>query len=306
MDTTAKTIQNNILATMGGKASSHVIQSIHNASRKTGVDFAYLVKQAGVESSFNPSAKAKTSSATGLYQFIESTWLAMVKKHGDKYGMGELAQHIDDRGRVDNKAMRKEILNLRKDPEKASALAAELANENKAFLERRWGGEIGDTELYLAHFMGAGGASEFLKARDENPLQNAAVIFPDAARSNRNVFYDARTGRARSIDEVYAFFDKKFDLNDSIPEIAKGGLEKPAVDVPARRSVMDAVVYMDPMNFGGDNIITPRMKPARSMDAPMRMAGQGFGYNNLMSNPVELMMLSQLDLPGGNSSRYND
>jgi hypothetical protein len=245
----------------------------------------------------------------------------MVKKHGAKHGMGDLAQHIDERGRVDNRAIRKEILAMRKDPDKASALAAELANENKAFLEDRWGGAVGDTELYFAHFLGAGGAVEFLKARDQNPLQKAAVIFPEAARSNRNVFYDARTGKARTLDEVYAFFDRKFDINDPIPENARGGLEGPseappargrATEIPyaARARQMDALVFVDGLRDGGE-MLMPRMKPAvpglgRDENAPVRMAGQGFGYGNLVVNPVELMMISQLAMPGENTPRYND
>ena len=184
------TIDNNVLAAFGNKAPKGVMNAIKQASSKTGVDFAYLVQQAHAESSFDPDAKARTSSATGLYQFIESTWMRMVDKYGDKYG-------IDTQGKS-----RRDILELRKDPEIASNLAAEFAGENERFLNAHWGGEVGSTELYLAHFLGASGASAFLNAKDKNPLQSAAVIFPAAAKANQNVFYDRATGRARSFDEV--------------------------------------------------------------------------------------------------------
>ena len=57
----------------GDNSRADVRQALAQASRATGVDFAYLVAEASVETSLNPNAKAKTSSAAGLFQFIEST-----------------------------------------------------------------------------------------------------------------------------------------------------------------------------------------------------------------------------------------
>lgn len=196
------TIQNNILEVFGQRAPHNVLSAIQKASAKTGVNFAYMVQQAAAESSFNPAAKAKTSSASGLYQFIESTWMSMVDKYGDKYG-------IDTQGKS-----KKDILALRNDAEISANMAAEFAGENERYLNDNWGGDVGPTELYFAHFMGAGGATAFLKAKDENALQPAADLFPQAARANRNVFFD-KQGRAKSMDEVYAFFDKKFAIKDA-------------------------------------------------------------------------------------------
>ena len=88
--------QNNNLVALQQRAGANISGAIQNASVKTGVDFSYLLKQADVESSFNATAKAKGSSATGLFQFIESTWLSMVKKYGDKYGLGTMADKISD------------------------------------------------------------------------------------------------------------------------------------------------------------------------------------------------------------------
>ncbi len=180
-----------------------VIHAISKASKSSGVDFSYLLNQAATESNFDPDAKAKTSSATGLYQFIDSTWLSMIKRYGDVYG-------IETQG----KSM-KEILNMRNDPETSSFMAAAFASENEKFLNNNWGGKVGATELYFAHFMGASGAASFLKARDENPIQNAADLFPRAARANRNVFYNPNTGKSRTLEEVYSFFDKKFNNTDN-------------------------------------------------------------------------------------------
>lgn len=203
--------QNNSLTNLMAQAPKRVVQAIQNASAKTGVDFAYLMEKASAESSFNPQAKAKTSSATGLFQFIESTWMSMVKNHGHKYGLGDMANKIDAQGRVPDRATRNNILELRKNPEVASYMAAEFAAQNKARLEKTVGGDIGKTELYFAHFMGAGGASAFLRELDHNPLSRGVDIFPREARANRGVFFDQQTGQPRTLQQIYDFFDKKFD-----------------------------------------------------------------------------------------------
>ncbi|MCB9978450.1 MAG: transglycosylase SLT domain-containing protein [Rhodospirillales bacterium] len=187
-----------------------VLSAIRKASLTTGVDFDYMVGKAAQESGFDPNAKARTSSATGLYQFIEKTWLTMVRNHGEKYGLGDYASQIDAKGRVNDPALRREILALRKDPEASAMMAAEYAADNKRILEQTWGGEVGGTELYLAHFLGAGGAGALLKALDENPLQSGADILPRAANANRNVFYSTSTGRERSVAEIYNMFAEKF------------------------------------------------------------------------------------------------
>ncbi len=193
-------LQNNHLAQLTQNAPKGVMQAIQTASTKTGVNFTYLVEKAAAESNFDASAKAKTSSATGLFQFIESTWMDMIDRHGAKHGISPDQD-------------RQTLLNLRKDPKIASLMAAEFAEGNKAHLEKTVGGNIGNTEMYFAHFMGAGGASAFLNQLKENPLAVGADLFPAEARANRNVFYDRDAGKPKSLQEIYSFFDKKFDSN---------------------------------------------------------------------------------------------
>lgn len=187
-----------------------VYNAIQNAAAKTGVNFTYLMEKAAAESGFDPDAKARTSSATGLFQFIESTWLRMVKDHGDKYGLSNYADKISNDGRVSDSKARREILSLRKDPEIASLMAAEFAQGNHDYLARHVGGKIGKTELYMAHFLGAGGASGFLNAMKKSPNMAAADLFPKEARANRNVFYDSKTGAPKSLREIHATFERKF------------------------------------------------------------------------------------------------
>lgn len=197
MNNALKSLENNALAALSSRAGASVTNAIKTASAKTGVSFSYLMEKAAAESNFNPTIKAKTSSATGLFQFIESTWIDMVEKHGDKYG-------------IDKNQPKSALLNLRKDPEIASYMAAEFASDNANHLRQKLGSDIGNTELYFAHFMGAGGASAFLSQLKKNPLAIGADLFPKEARANKGVFYDRDTGAPKTLQQVYDFFDKKF------------------------------------------------------------------------------------------------
>lgn len=195
-------------------APKNVIDAIRSASARTGVDFAYMMEKASAESAFDTHASAKTSSAKGLYQFIDQTWLNTVAKHGYKHGIGHLARHISfsDKGyaRVSDPKIKAEIMALREDPKTASMMAAEFASDNKDHLENKLNKEANATDLYIAHFLGAGGATKFLSAKTSNPDQKASDIFKNAAKANKAVFFDNKTGQARSLNQVYAFFDKKF------------------------------------------------------------------------------------------------
>jgi soluble lytic murein transglycosylase-like protein len=76
-----------VAAPAGQTAADGVRGAIARAAAATGVDFNYLLAQARLESGLDPSARATTSSAAGLYQFTGSTWLAMLDKHGAAYGV---------------------------------------------------------------------------------------------------------------------------------------------------------------------------------------------------------------------------
>ena len=172
------------------------------------------MQKASTESSFNPAAKSKTSSATGLFQFVENTWLTMVKKHGSEFGLGDYANKItvnsDGKACVSDCDTKKAILALRKNPEISACMAGEFSADNAQYLEGHTDSAVGSTELYLAHFMGAGGAAKFLNAREHNGNASAAALFPAAAKANKNVFYD-KSGKPRSLDAVYNLFSKKFN-----------------------------------------------------------------------------------------------
>ncbi len=179
-------------------------QAIARAASRTGVDFNYLLAQAKLESSLDPSAKAKTSSASGLYQFIDSTWLRTLDQHGEGMGLGSVAAAIDTAGgrsRVSDPSQRAAIMALRFDPDTSALMAGALANDNREALTGVLGREPDSAELYLAHFLGTGGAGKFLGQLSANPDLSAASILPKAAAANRSIFYGPG-GSARSVAEV--------------------------------------------------------------------------------------------------------
>src|SRR4051812_36534538 len=176
-------------------AQGRIQSAIARAASRTGVDFNYLLGQAKIESGLRADAHASTSSASGLYQFVEQSWLAVVKKHGAEHGLGWAADSIGQtsggRYTVGDSGTRSAILALRNDPGAASMMAAEHASDNKDALEGTLGRAATGTDLYMAHFLGLGGAKKFLSAMQSNPQASAASLFPGAANANRGIFYTA-------------------------------------------------------------------------------------------------------------------
>ncbi len=201
-------------------AGSGVGAAIQQAAASTGVDFGYLMGQAKIESGFNPNARARTSSATGLYQFIEQTWLGTVKQHGAKHGLGWAANAIQrgSNGRffVADPGARQAILDMRRDPAAAASMAAEFASDNQDVLENKLGRPVESVDLYLAHFLGAGGATRFLRGHDANPDAPAAAVLPAAAKANRWVFYK-KDGSPRSFAEIRERFATKLGGSAPLP-----------------------------------------------------------------------------------------
>ncbi|WP_334164465.1 transglycosylase SLT domain-containing protein [Phenylobacterium sp.] len=184
--------------------------AIQRASHATGVDFSFLMRTADRESGFNPHAKASSSSAAGLFQFVEQTWLQTLKTHGSKYGYARYAELItrgaDGKFRVDGSEARRAVMDLRLDPHAASLMAGELASDHAAYLKGRVGRAPTAGELYAAHFLGPQGSAKLIEAMQSRPEAKAAHLFPDAARANKTIFY--REGRAASVAEVYANLTK--------------------------------------------------------------------------------------------------
>jgi len=149
---------------------------IRTASKKVGVEESIMLAMAKQESGFNPDAKAGTSSAKGLYQFINKTWDGMVEKYGKVYP--ELAA-----GPMDALA---------------SAIAGALfIKENSQYLKKN-NIPINGTNIYAAHFLGPGGARILLSA-DPNTL--GSTLMPGPAAANKNIFFK-KDGSPNTIGEI--------------------------------------------------------------------------------------------------------
>lgn len=174
-----------------------VVSNIREAAARTGVSFDYLLAQATQESGLDPHASNSKSSASGLFQFTASTWMDMVRRHGARHGLDKEAAAIvkgaDGRLDVTDRATRKAILDLRKDPNLSSLMAAEYAKDNAKVLEHRLGRTATASDLYLAHFLGAGGAARVIEGMEDNPRHSARTLLPEAARANPEVFRKATT-----------------------------------------------------------------------------------------------------------------
>lgn len=192
--------------------ASRVQSAIASASSATGVDFDYLLGQARLESGLNASAHASTSSAAGLYQFIDQSWLSVVKKHGAEHGMAwaadAISQNASGKLSVGDGATRQAILALRNDPSVASIMAAASASDHAQALQGTLGRAATGTDLYMAHFLGLAGATRFLTTMQASPSTSGAALFPAAAAANRAVFY-ASDGSARSVSDIYSRFAGK-------------------------------------------------------------------------------------------------
>ncbi len=192
---------------------ARVAGAIKQAANTTGTSFEYLLATAKMESNFNPKAAATTSSARGLYQFIDQTWLGTVKEAGTQLGYGKYADAIARSSSgtysVSDPAARDAIMKLRDDPDAASSMAAVLTQSNSFKLTGKIGRRPTDGELYMAHFMGVGGAAKLISNAEDNPNASGARLFPNAAAANRSIFYD-RSGSARSVSEVYSVLTSRF------------------------------------------------------------------------------------------------
>lgn len=213
------------------------------AGNRSGVDFSYLLQTAMRESSLNPSARASTSSAVGLFQFLEGTWLQVMKTEGPRLGYGQYAAHIGVTSTgnytISDPEKRKEILALRENPQIASDLAAAFTRSNGDYLRERFGRNPSAGELYIAHFLGAQGAERMFRAGLENPDQKAVDLFPRQADANRSIFY--ANGKPRTIREVYQVLVAKHqgagNSAFSVQQMAsQASAQEPAPVVPSRFS----------------------------------------------------------------------
>jgi hypothetical protein len=230
---------------------ARIAGAIKQAASSSGTSFEYLLATAKMESDFNPTAGATTSSAHGLFQFIDQTWLGTVKEAGAQFGYGDYADAItrssDGYYSVGDPTARQAIMRLRDDPAAASAMAAVLTQSNSFRLTGVIGRRPTDGELYMAHFMGVGGAAKLITNAEDNPQASGARLFPNAAAANRSIFFD-RNGRARSVSEVYSVLTQRFAAAIASPAtrsaIASVGDIKPGASAASAAPGIDTAAYL--------------------------------------------------------------
>lgn len=167
------------LPTPKGEGNYSFFKELFEAAGKmAGVNPNLMAAIAAVESGFKPAVKAPGGSATGLFQFISGTWRAMLRKYGPKYGIDPSTPPTDARANA--------------------LLGAEYVRENSEGLQNVLNRPIEPTDVYMAHFLGLGGARKFLQA---NPSQSGPDFMPQEAAANRPIFFDG--SRPRTLGEIY-------------------------------------------------------------------------------------------------------
>lgn len=283
-----------------------IASALHAASKRTGVEFDYLLKTAMRESSLDCEAKSRTSSACGLFQFTEQSWLGTMRKHGAALGLGGEAAAIgttsQGRYQVENAARKAEILALRNDPHVSALMAAAYTQDSASVLANRLGRSAGEGELYVAHFLGAGGAAKLITAAEETPDARADLLFPAAAAANRPIFYQ-KDGSPRSAEEVYRNLVSKHEGTDAT-RIADAAANRPVPQKPTGRAGQAAV---SPELSGGEarrNYATRGATLATTTGGSAAAPGAGFGRAPLKLTSTVVEILASLDpMPGGREAQ---
>jgi hypothetical protein len=274
--------------TVAAANRTQILAALHQASAATGSDFNYLLGTAMRESSLKSQAKSDSSSASGLFQFVEQTWLGLVKEHGAKYGLGSysnaISQGSDGHYRVDNAADRQAILALRNDPQTAALMEGEFASQCRSTLEQSLGRGVCGGELYAAHFLGPDAAAKLIRMSEAQPGANAATAFPNAAGANRSVFYHS-DGTAKTVREVYNWALKQPSGADDMAAVA------PAAPKPSNSYVAASA---SPDHWTSFQLMS-------AMDAPLSSLG-GFGSSSSLLSSNIMQMLGSLSPDGRDSA----
>ena len=224
---------------------------IDAASKMAGVDPRLMGIMAAIESSFKNKNLPGTSSAKGLYQFIDGTWATMLKKYGRKYGLSPKASPLDPRANT--------------------LMAAEFIKENiQTIKSAKPGGSVSDTDVYLAHFLGGTGYRKFIRT---DPNAVAAAAMPKEAAANKGIFYN-KAQQPYTVGQIYQNMNnllstraKQFKINavqgvalpaaSTIPVSAPGAAAKAVTPVATPAANVKAVAPLTPVANGKVNTPKP-------------------------------------------------
>jgi hypothetical protein len=274
-----------------GAERSSVVAALKNAAAATGSDFHYLLGTAMRESSLKTNAQSSTSSAAGLFQFIDQTWLGLVKEHGAQHGLGGYANAItkDADGRFHaDPSQKQSILALKKDPQVAALMAGEYAKSTQGQLKASLGRDVCGGELYAAHFLGPDAACKLIRLAGSDPHASAAAQFPQAASANKSVFFHA-DGAAKSVREVYDWaLRQPGDAGTvrvvALPDITPPALEHARTTVAGAQSAEIQMLMASVMNWqprGGHSMFGNLFGLSGTMDNTTPSSAMSFSPNLL-------------------------
>ncbi len=191
-----------------------IVNAIYSVSIQTGVDFELLVLKAIMESDLGRVVETSKSSALGAFQFIEPTWLTLIKRYGEQIGQGHYAQAVTFKGKkpvVKNEMMRSEILALRYDPHVSALIKAHQIREETDVIRSMKRDTVTLADHYIAHMLGLALARDFYDLKNKNSIFAVASIsnpqMREAARLNRPFFFDGKT--ALTAAQSYQRFERR-------------------------------------------------------------------------------------------------
>lgn len=191
----------------------HLVEKIMRAARVVTMDPVLLMAIADKESSFKTEVQAQTSSASGLFQFIEKTWLGVVREFGAQHGLEPQARLMRERELTP--AERTAVLDLRRDAYLSAVMAAEMLKRDSLRIAQRIGRNLTGGEVYLVHFLGPDGAERFIGQMARKPETVAADLLPKPAAANKTIFYGAGgegASNGLSVAQVHGKFETMISL----------------------------------------------------------------------------------------------
>ena len=186
-----------------------LVETVIRAAQRASFDPTILMAIADKESSLRATARASTSSATGLFQFIDKTWLQAVREFGAEHGLAREAQEIegpDDKPTIADPDERARVLELRERPYLAAVMAAEMLKRDSGKVAESIGRPLSAGETYLIHFFGPRDANLFMSRFAQTPTVSAAATLPKPAKANRPIFYGDKA-KALSVVDVHRKFE---------------------------------------------------------------------------------------------------
>ncbi|HMN73321.1 MAG TPA: transglycosylase SLT domain-containing protein [Rhodoblastus sp.] len=190
-----------------------LVETVIRAARRADYDPTMLMAIADKESSLRATARASTSSAAGLFQFIDKTWLQCVRRFGAAHGLAREAAEIegpDDKPTIADADELARVLAMRERPYLAAVMAAEMLKRDSGKVAESIGRPLTAGETYLIHFLGTRDANLFMSRLTETPQASAAAALPRPAKANRPIFFE--DGKAKAVADVHRKFEDMMGL----------------------------------------------------------------------------------------------